>query len=85
MVCIKMAVTEIKLTNVNRDDILYYETGFEQLHPYIFITQWMEDQGFQYQKDWRCISVRHSFQQRSYYKLQFDTEEMASIFALKWL
>ena len=80
-----MVVTEIKLTNANRDDVLYYETGFEQLHPYIHITEWMSEQGFEYQKDWQCISVPHTFDQRSYYKLSFATEEMASLFALKWL
>lgn len=76
---------EIKLNNSNRDEVLYYETGFEQMHPYLHIIQWMRDAGYEYRKDWYCTSVNHKFDQRSYYKLEFTTKEMASMFALRWL
>ena len=78
-------MTEIKLNNVNRDDVIYYETGFEQYHPYPHIIQWIRDAGYEYHEDWKCIKVPHSFNERSYYKLEFATDEMASNFALKWL
>jgi len=38
-------------------DVLYYETGFEQLHPILPIHEWMEDRGHTYQKDWNCVTI----------------------------
>lgn len=80
-----MAMIEIKLNNTNRDQVLYYESGFEQLHPQLHIIEWMESHGWKYYEDWKCTNVKHTFRKRSYYRLEFATEEMASMFALKWL
>jgi hypothetical protein len=33
---------------------LYYETGFEQLHPIPDIVYYMEAQGYVYEVDWWC-------------------------------
>jgi hypothetical protein len=33
-------------------ELLYYETGFEQLHPIPPIYDWMEERGWEYYKDW---------------------------------
>jgi hypothetical protein len=80
-----MVMIEIKLNNSNRDDVLYYETGFEQMHPNPEIMKWAESQGWLYYKDWKCTKVPHTATERDYYKLSFATQEMASLFALKWM
>lgn len=62
-------------------DWLYYETGFEQLHPNIEIIEWMQDQGYTYQTDWFCkLQARYS----NMYKLEFPTEYAAVLFLLRW-
>lgn len=78
-------MTEIKLTNSQCDEVLYYETGFEQLHPQLHIHDWMEEQGCRYREDWTVTRVDHTFDQRSYWKLSFRDPKMAELFVLKWL
>ena len=78
-------MTEIKLTNNQRDKVLYYETGFEQLHPLPHIHNWMKEQGCRYRKDWTVSRVNHTPNHRSYYMLSFADPKMAELFILKWL
>lgn len=63
-----------------QDDILYYETGFEQLHPLPEIVNWMQQQGYSYQLDWQCRRVTAGV-----YELAFPNEEIKTLFVLKWL
>ena len=60
---------------------LYYETGFEQLHPIPDIIQWMEEQGWEYQRDWFC---KKNFTKMLSYTLTFPTAEVATTFLLRW-
>ena len=78
-------MTEVKLTKKQVQQILYYETGFEQLHPNLEILAWMEQQGWRYHNDWKCVRVENTWQERNHYKLVFADDEMASVFLLKWL
>lgn len=80
-----MALTEIKLTNTQSADLLYYETGFEQLHPQPHIHEWMESHGCKYREDWNVTRVDHTYDQRSYWKLSFQDAKIAELFVLKWL
>jgi hypothetical protein len=66
-------------TRVN--DWLYYETGFEQLHPHLEIIKWMESHGWEYQKDWFCEKVNTKL---SSYVLKFPSEESVTMFLLRW-
>lgn len=61
--------------------ILYYETGFEQLHPIPPIYSWMEERGFEYQIDWKCVTVTA----REEWALCFPNKEICELFLLKWL
>ena len=63
---------EFKLTQKQIGELLYYETGFEQLHPNIDIIHWMSERGWEYHIDWHCVKVPHTYDQRSYYKLVFE-------------
>jgi hypothetical protein len=78
-------MTEVKLTKSQIQQLLYYETGFEQLHPDPAIIDWMEQQGWRYHNDWNCVRVDNTWEERNYYKLVFADDEMASVFLLKWL
>ena len=78
-------MTEVKLTKKQTQQILYYETGFEQLHPNPEITDWMTEQGWPYRHNWDCVRVGNTWEERNYYKLVFANDEMASVFLLKWL
>ena len=71
----------LKLTRDQIIKALYYETGFEQLHPILEIIDWMEQQGFRYQYDWKCIKMSVKRE----YMLQFPNEEIGTLFILKWL
>jgi hypothetical protein len=80
---------EIQLTLEQRNQWLYYETGFEQLNPYPDIIDWMGEQGWRYRHDWNCIKrggIGYTyFSPQSDYFLQFNDEAMASAFLLKWV
>lgn len=71
------------ILELSKDQIhkwLYYETGFEQLHPELEIIAWMEEQGYQYQHDWKCVktSVKRT------YSLEFPNKEIQTLFMLRW-
>jgi hypothetical protein len=57
---------------------LYYETGFEQLHPIPYIHSWMEDQGLKYYKDWNVLRRGQE------YFFQFPNENIKLLFLLRW-
>jgi len=81
-------MTEVKLSNQQVENLLYYETGFEQMHPHLGAIEWMEEYGWKYRDDWNCVKVAPDGQIRNariYYKLTFADDEMASMFLLKWL
>jgi hypothetical protein len=79
-----------KLTFQQCHNWLYYETGFEQLHPDISIIEWMEEQGYTYQKDWKCVTDHRRIRMAkgNYYVnywLEFPNENIATLFNLKWI
>ena len=59
--------------------LLYYETGFEQLHPIPEVHDWMKERGLEYYKDWGCVKVFNDV-----YYLEFKDEKTATIFWLRW-
>ena len=69
---------------------LYYETGFEQLHPIPDIVYYMEAQGYVYEVDWWCkqehvylgAPVRIA---RDQYRFIFNTAEIAAKFLLRFV
>jgi hypothetical protein len=76
------------------NDLLYYETGFEQMHP------WMEELGYTYGKDWHCYRRVEVVEDtgsgspaviqasgrtvETGYCLEFPTEELLALFLLRW-
>lgn len=72
---------EYKLTAHQVGELLYYETGFDQLHPEPSIINWMRTQGYVYNVDWFCKPNK----MRMLYNLEFPNEEIAGLFILKWL
>ena len=79
--------TTVALTGQQVSTILYYETGFEQLHPHIEIVEWMAERGWRYHHDWHCnrriVMLISGY--RQLYELTFDTKSMAEVFVLRWL
>lgn len=68
------------------NDLLYYETGSEQMHPWPEIHQWMEELGYTYGKDWHCSRVIRASGRNveTGYCLEFPTEELLALFLLRW-
>lgn len=62
-------------------EVLYYETGFEQLHPIPPIINWMEERNFNYPTDWKVATVTP----REEWAFCFKQEEICQLFLLKWL
>jgi hypothetical protein len=59
--------------------VLYYETGFEQLHPFPNIIDWMEKRNYNYNTDWRVVKVDPEW------ALCFAEKQVCELFALRWL
>ncbi len=73
---------------LDRDSIgnlLYYETGFEQLHPLPEIHEWMELRDYDYGINWKVVRVDPNRANVSDWAFCFDTAEMRDLFALRWL
>jgi hypothetical protein len=66
-------------------NVLYYETGFEQLHPQLHIHTWMEERNQQYQDHWKVVRVDEDRSRVSEWAVCFQTSEMRDMFALKWI
>ena len=58
---------------------LYYETGFEQLHPIPDIVHWMREQGYEYGSDWAV----NTFTGTNYF-ITFPNKEIATLFVARW-
>lgn len=82
MVRVKMAV-KIELTETQKQEWLYYETGFEQLNPLLEIHYWMEQRGYKYGDDWFCMNDRTNGNKKRYW-LEFPDEEIATMFMIRW-
>jgi len=67
------------------ENILYYETGFEQLHPQLHIHSWMEERNQTYYETWKVVRVSEDRSIRSEWAVCFQTAEMRDMFVLKWL
>ena len=61
-------------------EVLYYETGFEQLHPIPPIYDWMEERGYRYKEHWNCVTVTP----REEWALCFPDKEICELFLMKW-
>lgn len=71
----------ILLTAPEAHEVLYFETGFEQLHPLPEIIIWMEEQGYKYHKDWSVVTVS----QRHEWAICLPNDKIAEMFMMKWL
>ena len=58
---------------------LYYETGFEHLHPHPYIIDWMHEQGHEYGSDWAV----NTFTGTNYF-ITFPNKEIAVLFVARW-
>jgi hypothetical protein len=74
-------IIKYKLNIDQINELLYYETGFEQMHPVPFIYEWMQEQGYVYNVDWFCRQAPGVGQ----YQFEFPNEQIAELFILKWL
>jgi hypothetical protein len=73
----------LKLTNAQIEQWLYYETGFEQLHPLPHIIDWMQQHGYRYHDDWQCVR-RMTKTNRSGWELHFPNKQIQTMFVLRW-
>ena len=81
-----MIVKYCYLSPEQQAKLLYYETGFEQLHPIPPVHDWMMQQGWDYYQDWNCHKIHDYNTDRTQgYVLEFKDEIMAELFWLRWL
>jgi hypothetical protein len=66
-------------------DLLYYETGFEQLHPMPEIHIWMEQRNHDYGITWKVVRVDPNRANLSDWAFCFNTTEIRDMFAMRWL
>lgn len=66
-------------------DLLYYETGFEQLHPVPEIHQWMSERNYNYGMTWKVVRVDPDRGRESDWAFCFDSTEIRDMFTLRWL
>jgi hypothetical protein len=62
-------------------DILYYETGFEQLHPIPPVHDWMTERGYKYPNTWNCVTVTP----KKEWAIIFSDQKICEMFMLRWL
>lgn len=73
---------------VDRDtiqDLLYYETGFEQLHPLPEVHEWMEQRDHDYGLTWKVVRVEPDRGKISDWAFCFNNSEIRDLFTLRWL
>jgi hypothetical protein len=75
----------ILLSGTKVGEILYYETGFEQLHPDPAIIDWMKERQYNYHKDWRVVRVDSDLHKKSEWAICFPNKEILELFVLRWL
>lgn len=93
------AVSSYQIPKDRVNDLLYYETGFEQLHPWPEIVEWMTTQGYSYGRDWHCHKrgkspiYTHTVGMdpaaapigfETGYVLEFPNSEIMMLFLLRW-
>lgn len=66
-------------------EILYYETGFEQLHPFPSTIDWMTTQGCKYHEHWKVVRAEDDRSKESEWALCFANEQHRELFTLKFL
>jgi hypothetical protein len=71
----------ILLSGKDAHDLLYYETGFEQLHPLPSIHDWMSERGYHYYENWSCVVVTP----REEWAIVFQDQEICEMFMMRWL
>jgi hypothetical protein len=65
--------------------VLYYETGFEQLHPLPEVLDWMTERSYNYDSDWKVVRVNDNPANRSDWAVCFNNKQACELFVLKWL
>jgi len=75
----------IILDSLKAIGILYYETGFEQLHPLPDILKWMEERGYKYRDDWTVVKLQENPTIQSEWAICFKEKKVCELFVLKWL
>jgi hypothetical protein len=76
-----MTIDTLVLSPDQHAQVLYYETGFDQLHPIPPIHDWMTQLGYEYYRDWRC---RRQSSNKPYV-IEFPNSHVMNMFMLKWL
>jgi hypothetical protein len=66
-------------------NLLYYETGFEQLHPLPEIHEWMEERDHDYGITWKVVRVDPDRANHSDWAFCFNNAEIRDLFTLRWL
>jgi hypothetical protein len=66
-------------------EILYYETGFEQLHPMPQIHNWMDERDHDYGVTWKVVRVDPDRANNSDWAICFNDEQIRNLFAMRWL
>jgi hypothetical protein len=75
----------ILLSHSKVGEVLYYESGFEQLHPDPAIIDWMKERSYNYHHDWRVVRVDPDKGNKSEWALCFPNKEICEMFVLRWL
>ena len=66
-------------------NLLYYETGFEQLHPLPEVHKWMEERDHDYGITWKVVRVDPDRGNHSDWAFCFNNSEIRDLFTLRWL
>jgi hypothetical protein len=75
----------ILLDRTRVGEVLYYETGFEQLHPLPEVIDWMTERGYNYHHNWRVVREDPDKGRHSDWALCFPNKEICELFVLRWL
>lgn len=75
----------VLLSGEDAAKVLYYETGFEQLHPDPVVIDWMTERGYTYHNDWKVVRADPDRSVRSEWALCFPNKEICEMFVLRWL
>jgi hypothetical protein len=84
-----MTMIEMIVPNNRKNTWLYYETGFEQLHPNREIIDWFAEQGLKYNRDWFCVKDRTRepsvmLLDQVKYTFRLPSEDILMLFLLRW-
>ena len=76
-----MAVT-YTLTSAQCDDWIHWEQGMVRVIPSLSMIAWMRERGYHYDEDWTCTRTNLPL---TAYMFVFPSEEIKTMFLLKWL